>query len=308
MSEPYISFIVSARNDNHCEGFVDRFQNSLTILRVLSEICNLKSEVLIMEWNPSPDIPGLKNVLNFDKSLNSKVRIITIPCEIHENIPPTPLDAPKADEITFFQNIAINAGARRANGKYIVCTNADIIFNKELIGYFAKQQLSEKNFYRVYRYDLNSAIPAGFSVEQAVEFCDNHSALRGDRVQDGKLHRKAAGDFLLIAKKSFERIRGYAEIRCDGLKIDSDILDSARRFFRQVVLDEPMRIYHQWHVNRYEKVYDRKLHVRKDYREAYEQTKGFMDKIVFKIYKQRKNPNKSNWGLINCVLPEVVIR
>lgn len=308
MQKPYISFIFLARNDNHCEGFVERFQNSLDVLGYLNNKYKMDSEIIIVEWNPLPGQPGLREVLKFDKCLNSIVKIITVPYEIHKDIPPTPFDAVKSDEITFFQNIALNAGARRANGDFVLCTNADIIFNEETASYFAKKKLSEKFFYRTYRYDVESVIPESFSVDQALEFCKTNSSLRGSRVQKGKLHRKAAGDFFLIARKNFEKIRGYAEIKCDGLKIDSDILDSARRYFKQVILEGPMLIYHQYHVNRYNKAYDRELHVRKDFRETYKQTKGFINKIIIKIYKRRKNPNKANWGLVNHVLPEVAIQ
>ena len=307
MAKPYISIVFSARNDEHCEHFISRFQNSLDILRDLGHKSNLKFEIIIVEWNPLPGFARLEEILSFKKELNSTVRIITVPKEIHDQVPVTPFDAIKAEGITFFQNIALNAGARRAKGKYVVCANADIIFNEELISFLSEQRLSNKCFYRTYRFDVQKKISAGMSIEKVMDFCQNNSIMRGQKVEANKLHRKAAGDFLLMAKKSFEKIRGYAEIKCDGLKIDSDILDSARRYFKQVVLEEPMLIYHQWHVDRYEKAYDRELHVRKDFRKVYKQTKGFINKIIIKIYKRRKNPNGKTWGLIKCDLPIEIV-
>lgn len=304
MSKPYISFVFSARNDNHCEDFKSRFQNSLDILRDLGVKHNLSFEIIIVEWNPLRDFSRLEEVLSFKKGLNSTVRIITVPYDVHKSSPKTPFDAAKADEITFFQNIALNAGVRRAKGKYILCTNADVIFNEELISFLSRQELSPRHFYRAYRFDVQKDIPLGMPTEEVMDFCFNNSEMRGHKVESGKLHRRAAGDFLLISKKSFGKIRGYAEIKCDGLKIDSDILDSARRYFKQVILEEPFRIYHQRHVSRYEEAYDRKLHVRRDYREVYEHTKGFLNKMIVRRYKRRKNPNGLNWGLSEHFLPE----
>jgi hypothetical protein len=304
MAKPYISFVFSARNDNHCEDFISRFQNSLDILRDLGNKNNLSFEIIIVEWSPLPGFSRLEEVLSFKKGLNSTVRIITVPNDIHKSVPDTPFDAAKADEITFFQNIALNVGARRANGEYILCTNADIIFNEELIRFLSTQQLSQKYFYRIYRHDVKKILPENMTSEQMIEFCYENSSLRGEKVEANKLHRRAAGDFLLMAKNCFEKIRGYAEIRCDGLKIDGDILDSASHFFKQNVLEDPMRVYHQFHVNRYEEAYDRKLHVRRNYRDVYRQTKGLINKMSIKYYKKRKNPNGKSWGLIKYFLSE----
>jgi len=303
MTEPYLSIIFAARNDNHCEGFMGRFQNSLNILRDLGDKHRLSFEIIIVEWNPLPDMPQLKEVLSFKKDLNSTVRIITVPYEIHKSVPGTPFDAVRADEITFFQNIALNVGTRRAKGKYVICTNADVIFNEKLLSFLSERKLSSKCFYRIYRFDVQKEISPDIPVEEIMDFCQNNSIMRGQKIEANKLHRRAAGDFFLMAKKSFEKIRGYAEIKCDGLKIDGDILDSASRFYRQFILDEPMRIYHQYHVNRYEKTYDRNLHVKKSYRDVYKNAKG-LNKLLIRLHKRRKNCNDKNWGLINYDLLE----
>lgn len=300
---PHISFVFAARNDDHCDNFIERFQNSLNILRDLGTKYNLSFEIMIVEWNPLPEMPGLKKVLSFRKNLNSKIRIITVPYRIHKSIPTTPFDAVKADEMTFFQSIAQNAAIRRTNGEYVLCSNADIIFNEELIRFLSKQKLSNKYFYRIYRYDMEKVLPNNMTSEETMDFCRSNSSLRGKKVENNHLHRKAAGDFFLMARKNYEKIRGYPEIKCDGLKIDGDIMDSAHRFYKQFILDEPLRIYHQWHRNRYEMAYNKELHTRKSYREVYKQSKGF-NKIIMKIYKNRKNCNGKNWGLINVNLPE----
>jgi len=303
MTEPYLSIIFAARNDNHCEGFMGRFQNSLNILRDLGDKHRLSFEIIIVEWNPLPDMPQLKEVLSFKKDLNSTVRIITVPYEIHKSVPGTPFDAVRADEITFFQNIALNVGARRAKGKYVICTNADVIFNEEVISFLAKRQLSNRYFYRIYRYDVQKAIPNNMTTEEILEFCRANSILRGKKVENNHLHRKAAGDFFLMAKKNYEKVRGYPEIKCDGLKIDGDILGSANRSYKQIILDDPLRIYHQWHRNRYETAYNKELHIRRSYKEVHKQAKGF-NKIITQIYKIRRNCNSKNWGLIDYSLPE----
>jgi len=299
----YVSFIFAARNDHHCNNFVERFQNSLNILRDLAGKYELNCEILVVEWNPPPNMPRLKEVLVFKDNLNSDVKIITVPNKIHKKIPKTPYDAIKGDEITFFQNIAQNAAIRRASGEYVLCSNGDIIFNKELIAFLTKKNLSDKYFYRIIRYDVQKAIPDGLSNEEALEFCRLNSHSRKNKPEKDRPYREAAGDFFLMAKKNYERIRGFAEIKCDGFKIDGDMSSCAYLFYKQCILNDPLRIYHQYHPDRYERAYDRNFHVKKDYREVYKQSKG-LKRILMRRHKKYKNCNSRSWGLIDYSLPE----
>lgn len=301
--QTYVSFAFAARNDNHCDNFIKRFQNSLNILRDLAGEYKLICEILIVEWNPLPEMPALKDVLSFKRNLNSKIRIITVPNEIHKKLPETPYDADKGNEITFFQNIAQNVAIKRAKGKYILCSNADIIFNEELIGFLAEQKLSDKYFYRIIRHDVQKVIPEGLDNKKILEFCRLNCQAMKNKPEKNRPYREAAGDFFLMAKENYEKIRAFAEIKCDGFKIDGDIATCAYLFYKQYILNDPLRIYHQYHTDRYEKAYDKNIHVKKDYRETYKKAKG-LKRVLMKRHKRCKNCNSKKWGLINYQLKE----
>lgn len=305
MQKPYISFIFSIQvNESRGNNILKHFQSSLDILRNLGAKHKLNFEIIIVEWNPLGDTLRLKDVLKLNDKLDSMVRVITVPPEVHKSIPNTPFDAVKGDEITFHEFVAKNVAIRRAGGEYILCSNADIIFNDKMIAMLAEHRLSDKYFYRVNCYDVQKTIPGELSiVEDILDFCASNCKLRGKKVEPGHIHRKGAGNFLLMARRNWERIRGYAEIKCDGEKIDSDILDSASRFYRQTIFDDVFRIYHQHHINKYERDFMKELHCRKNYREVYKLSKG-LNKIMLKKIRMFKILNNKKWGLIDHSLPE----
>ena len=53
--EPYVSFVVIVRNDDHGENFLQRMQ--IFVSALLEQIVkhNLKAELIIVEWNPPTD-------------------------------------------------------------------------------------------------------------------------------------------------------------------------------------------------------------------------------------------------------------
>lgn len=167
--DPYISFVVAARNDNYGGNFVLRMQ---IFLNVWLELCNkydLKAELVIVEWNPPENKPRLKDALAWPKCLQpSMVRIIQVPGEIHYRLP-------NSDRIPMFEYIAKNVGIRRAKGEYVLATNPDILFSEQMVKVFAKRSLSQNYFYRADRYDVGKEIPLNLSVHDQLRFCIKHA-------------------------------------------------------------------------------------------------------------------------------------
>ena len=271
----HISFVVTARNDDYGGNFLHRMQ---VFLNALSELCSRQEsrwELIIVEWNPPPDKPGLAEVIKWPSSIDSDtMRIIQVPSEIHYRLP-------NSARMPMFEYIAKNVGIRRARGRFVLATNPDIIFSAELIKYLFSDKLRDDWFYRVNRYDVEKEIPLNMTVEEQLILCrrystkvalrlgtvnTNHDMLKlmrlhaasviraltskssGSVVRDRfRLHTNASGDFFLMAKAKWDELRGYPEFKSHSF-IDGYICAMAASLgLKQAVPSGKKRIYHQEH-------------------------------------------------------------
>ncbi|MFX0134187.1 MAG: hypothetical protein ACFFDN_11135 [Candidatus Hodarchaeota archaeon] len=284
--DPYITFVVSARNDKHGKNFLHRLQIFINGLVGLSQENNLDFELIIVEWNPPKNNPRLKDSIIWPKNLKpNTIRIIEVPNEIHKSLP-------NSDKISLFQYSAKNVGIHRARGDYIIATNADIFFSEELIKFLSSKKLSKSCFYRINRYDVSGLIPMNLSLENQLEFCSKKAfsvfmpngivwlkfiphlwslitsyyfrlkrfifsfrSYQGKFVISSKkssiphynLHIYASGDFFLMAKEHWYEIRGYPQLGSHNY-IDSYPCFMADTIgLKQIVLKSPLRIYHMDH-------------------------------------------------------------
>ena len=122
--------------------FVDRWS-------YLVKKFNLSAELIIVEWNPPKNKNLLKDELKIPHLENSqKIKIITVSNKTH-------MKFKNSEKIDFFQMKAKNVGIRNAEGKFILCTNIDIVFSSEMIEYLSLQKLKEDKVYRADRYDID---------------------------------------------------------------------------------------------------------------------------------------------------------
>jgi hypothetical protein len=125
---------------------------------------NISSELIIVEWNPLPDRPGLAEALKWpDDTGPCNVRIITVPPEVHQHFK-------YADKLPVFQMIGKNVGIRRARGRFILATNIDILFNNELALFLSSGRLNSKYMYRIDRHDIPAEIPDNLPLDEQLEF------------------------------------------------------------------------------------------------------------------------------------------
>jgi hypothetical protein len=165
---PYISVVVTARNDNHGENPLLRMQAFLDSWIGQAKRYGLSSEIVVVEWNPPPGSPKLKDVLRRPESTHPcAVRFIEVPPEVHGTIP-------NSRAIPLHRMIAKNAGIRRARGQFVLATNSDIIFSAELMQFLAGRRLEQRAFYRMDRYDVAGELPARTSVDELLAFCKSH--------------------------------------------------------------------------------------------------------------------------------------
>ncbi|MFB6215625.1 MAG: hypothetical protein ABEJ72_01450 [Candidatus Aenigmatarchaeota archaeon] len=277
----YLSLVTAARNDDYGGNQLQRMQCFLDSVLAFSDEYSADIEVIIVEWNPPEDQPLLKDELsnNYPES-STVVRFIQVANKIHESLP-------NSDEMPLFEYIAKNAGIKRAKGDYILATNPDLIYNKELIRFFSEKKLQDDKFYRINRYDVGELVPLNLTVEERLKFCSNNTTeirrrsnywskdslynymkdLVYDHIFDLRkakvnlqslltlkspssiyeLHCHSSGGFLLTAKENWYDLRGYPELDLN-FHIDSfGVVNMAASGLEQEILENPIKMYHPEH-------------------------------------------------------------
>lgn len=272
---PYVSFVAVGRNDNYGGHFLARMNTFVQSLTTLSEQSGLRSELIIVDWNPPRDRPPLREGIAWPRMARQfcTLRVIEVASEIHRKLP-------NWERIPLFEYVAKNVGVRRARGEYILVTNPDVIFSAELVRFLASRRLSPRAFYRIDRHDVRSPVPMGPTLEDQLAYCARNviavhgywfsytTASMGKRVLYRRLrafaghireslryfpyprpHVNASGDFFLMHRTHWEAMRGYQELDGAPHHIDSYMTHLALYTgLRQVHLRDPRRLYHQDHV------------------------------------------------------------
>jgi hypothetical protein len=168
VAQPYLSVVVTTRNDDHGGNPLGRTQAFINGLIGQCRRHRLQAELIIVEWNPPADRPPLVNVLNWpDDEGFCDVRIIQVPPELHQRFH-------HWQAMPLYQMIGKNVGIRRSRGEYVLATNIDILFSDELMRFIAEKRLQPGKMYRVNRWDVMADVPVNGSVEEQLAYCETH--------------------------------------------------------------------------------------------------------------------------------------
>jgi hypothetical protein len=183
-AEPYLSLVVTARNDDHGGNLLGRMQAFVNGWLKQARRYGISSELIIVEWNPPEGRPRLAQALRWpEDSGPCTVRIIEVSPELHSRYP-------HGSALPLYQMIGKNVGIRRARGKFVLATNIDILFSSELMEFFAKQSLDPGRMYRMDRHDVMSDVPVDGDPEEQLAYCRDHVI---------RIHRRE-GSFVLSQK------------------------------------------------------------------------------------------------------------
>lgn len=165
---PYISVVVTSRNDDHGGSLLNRTQAFVNGWIGQCKRHGLASELIMVDWNPPSDRPPLMQALNWPADTSPcDVRFIQVPPEVHRRYK-------HAEAMPLYQMIAKNVGIRRARGNFVLATNIDIIFSDELVQYLAEERLDSSRMYRIDRHDVMSEVPANGTVDDQLAYCKSH--------------------------------------------------------------------------------------------------------------------------------------
>ncbi len=164
---PYLSVVVVSRNDNHGGDLLLRTQAFLTNLAFLAARHRVRTEVIMVEWNPPAGRAPLSESLEWPECGGwCSYRVVEVPREVHARLQ-------HAEHLPLFQMIGKNVGIRRATGRFILATNIDLLFSNELFEYLGRKPLRKGRYYRVDRYDVPTEVAAIDSVDDQLAYCAN---------------------------------------------------------------------------------------------------------------------------------------
>lgn len=339
-AEPYLSIVVASRNDNHGGDLMKRMRIFLKALIFQCNQYKLHCELIVVEWNPSPEKELLHQVL--EKSNNNdfvSIRYIIVPNNIHSKMA-------FSAALPLYQMIAKNVGIRRAKANFILCTNVDLIFSDELFSQLAKKDLKEGCFYRANRCDVPNTIDESLSVPEQIKFCQQHIKLRLGKNkhfpnfanttgllfkypvflpilkalsklkatyynsfedQLNELDLDACGDFTLMSKNDWLKIDGYVELEMYSIHIDSmAIIAAAALGIKQQIFEGDACTYHMEHTGGWEF----KNPIDKIYFYTNKPVLDWWTVRMAGLYILEKKinfkMNKKDWGLLNVNLQEII--
>jgi len=312
---PQLSIVATARNDNHGGNLLHRMQIFVNGILAQSQQHQFQVELILVEWNPPADKPRLARVLAWPRQHDfGTVRIIAVPPKIHQRYQ-------YAANLPLYQMIAKNVGIRRATAPFVLVTNIDILFSEEIFAFFASKQLMKGKIYRVDRYDIPENLPVELPFIQQLEYCRNNviringkegtrNLLTGDyHVVAQSLHTNAAGDFQLMAREDWDKLRGYPEFDTYSFHLDSVLAFMAYYSrIQEEILPDPLRIYHLEHQSGWTPETEKKniLWDKLATAKIPRLTNADLENLVVQM-RNAKPPiffNDDNWGLVRESLPE----
>lgn len=258
MTDPYISVVVTTRNDNYGENMRRRLDMFVRGLDQHQQKYPGLFELVIVEWNPPQDQEPLSTII--PPCTDLPVRIITVPNEYHLR---TGMRRPLAE----FS--AKNVGLRRSRGQFVLISNPDILFSHNLVDHLSKRNLIDGIVYRCDRYDFNGDGIETVEPRDYMKFAfqrlfrlhgmDGQNSLTVDiempnnqipvsSYNEKTIHTNGAGDFMLISKSTAESVNGfYQGTECPGHHDSVSMLRFIARGVKQGIFKFPCVILHQDH-------------------------------------------------------------
>ena len=219
---PYVSVVLTGRNDGYGGDFVERFFRTLRFN--LSQFLSggITHEVVFVEWAPPQGRPLLVHRV-FDE----------VPELARTNTSWYVVDAFYQDALSlnprleYLEFPAKNVGIRRARGEFILTSNCDVFFGRRVIEALAQRTLAAGVLYRAPRHDIDLPPERAAAVDW--------SLLEDPAVLAGPAHQlkppfmgSATGDFVLLDRTSFHKMRGFNEVyRVARIGIDRNLLVKA---------------------------------------------------------------------------------
>lgn len=216
-----ISIVLTGRNDGYGGDFLGRFVRTLRFNHQQLASRGIAHEIVFVEWAPLRDRPRL-----FDLVFAAAPEIDRDVCAWYD------VDARYQDELSlhpslaYLEFIAKNVGIRRARGRFVLTTNCDVFLGRTILEVVERGALKPGVVYRAPRHDLDLD-----ELRQTVDWAileDPRRLTRPVRPLKPPFFSGGTGDFMLLDRESFHRLRGFNEVyRVARFGIDRNFLVKA---------------------------------------------------------------------------------
>jgi hypothetical protein len=212
---PYLSIVVTGRNDDFGGDFNGRFFRALRFNHRQLAGAGIHYELVFVEWRPLAGRPYLTSVLEseFPDLGRDVLRCYVVDPTYHDALSLNP-------RLQFQEFIAKNVGVRRSRGHFVLTTNTDIYLSRGILDSLASRSIDEGVLYRAARCDLKSHSDVSRVDWSQLEDERNYDIINLIRPP---LFTNASGDFLLLDRTSYHQLRGFNEVyRVAKIHIDGN--------------------------------------------------------------------------------------
>lgn len=203
-STPYLSIVLTGRNDDFGGDFNGRMFRALEFNHRHLTARGVTHEFIFVEWSPIQGKPWLAEILanRYPDLVPQVLRSYVTDVAYHDAFSLNP-------RLRFQEFIAKNIGIRRARGSFILTTNTDVYLGREVLDFLAQRALERGVLYRAPRIDLKDGIDSDALDWHVLEDERNYDTI--NPIQP-PCFTNASGDFLLLDRESYLTLRGFNEV------------------------------------------------------------------------------------------------
>ena len=326
-SQPYLSLVLTGRNDNYGGDFRSRLQHCISNAHKQLKNAQITAEIIFVNYNSVEENEPAEQFIVWPKSYETvTIRIITVPNSIHQLLVADGL----RKDVPVLEYLGKNAGIRRAKGEFILSMNPDIILTESLVNEL--KQLNRANYYRANRVDFSGDLNSKHELKRV--FLKGHdypishvneipAIVRKNKFRNAwkvftpkiswllnlisvpvyynqlgnRFHCNVSGDFMLMHRDCWFELEGHNENTPISLHVDAlAVVQAAHLGLKENVLNTP--VFHQEHERRYDAT---KVNI--EFEKAYQ---FFENQSALMIQQQKPEKyNGSHWGLAKFELPEM---
>lgn len=229
IAKPYLSIVVTGRNDHFANGFENRSQFFIhQLAKSFKKVPTASFEFIFVDYATDyPKNPYLYEIFDWPPELINRTRIIIVPEAFHKETA-----ARLYSSTPFLEYVAKNIGIWRSKGEFVLTMNPDSILSTNFIECISGRNLNEGFLYQTTRFCLDDEMLLSNTIEEVLKLNEepwnqkkynfkdyydigrkSFTFYRQAHNFESYLFRAGAGDFLLMSRKLWDAIGGFHEMK-----------------------------------------------------------------------------------------------